>query len=223
MRAPGADEEARRGDVEALATSYWAPVYGYLRARWKLDQVAALDRTQEFFLWMLERSVFDKADRSRGRFRAFLKTTLGNWLTDRARADLAQKRGAGELPISIEGAMGGSLEIRDDVGKTPDEVLDDRWRRELVRRALDEVEEEFRREGRPVYFSVFQDYFVAAETDLDYAELADRYSISRHDVSNYLRKAKQRYRARLRQIVADTVTTPAELEEELAWLFGSEA
>lgn len=205
-------------DLELLAQAYWRPVYGYVRVKWGLSSDAALDRTQDFFVWMLERDFAALAEPGRGRFRAFVKTALSNYLVDRAREDRAQKRGGDRLRLSLSGADE-PVELPDVGSKTPDQVLDAEWRRHLVMRALDQIENEFVAEGRPIYFEVFRDYFIANHDHVDYAALGARYSISRDDVSNYLRKAKLRYRARLRQLVLETVDSVEDLEHELEWLF----
>ena len=102
-------------------------------------------------------------------------------------------------------------------------MLDREWRRQLVGRAMAEVQAELEQEGRAVYFRVFEDYFLGPEGEVDYRQLGARYELSPHDVSNYLRVAKQRYRTRLRQMVMDTVFNREDLDAELAWLFGAES
>ena len=75
--------------------------------------------------------------------------------------------------------------------------------------------------GRAVHWALFRDWFLAAGDEPDHGTLAQRHGITRTDVSNWLDRAKRRYRALLRAIVADTVTSPDELEEELRWLSGA--
>ena len=210
-------------DLEALARAYWRPVYGAVRARgWSHED--AVDATQDFFAWMMQRDLLGRVDPARGRFRAFLKTALANFLIDSHRRDSALKRGGGRavLRIDHEHDERASLDLVDYAGQTPDALLDQLWRAALVERATDALEQELRGQGRGTYFDVFRDYFLSAD-DLDYTAVAKRYGITNAHVSNYLQHAKKRYRLLLRAAVQETVSNPEDFEEELTWLFGGSA
>src|SRR4051794_7423793 len=70
-----------RDALAALCGAYWYPLYAYIRRRGHSAE-AAQDLTQDFFAYLLERDVLSKADRDRGRFRSFLRTVCGNYLSD---------------------------------------------------------------------------------------------------------------------------------------------
>ena len=53
--------------LASLCQAYWYPVYAYIRRRRSSED--AQDLTQEFFVQVLERDLFVKADATRGRFR----------------------------------------------------------------------------------------------------------------------------------------------------------
>ncbi|MEM7202191.1 MAG: sigma-70 family RNA polymerase sigma factor [Planctomycetota bacterium] len=207
-------------DLEQLAHAYWRPVFGFISALGK-PREDARDATQDFFAWLLQSDLLAKADPQRGRFRAFLKTALRNFVIGRDRRDGAAKRGGGLAVVPLDG--GDALEgfISGDELRTlrPEDVLDRLWRAALVERATEALRQELEEEGREVYFAVFRDYFLAAE-DVDYQDVAIRYDLSRASVSNYLQYAKKRYRLLLRAAVEETVADPEALREELHWLFG---
>ncbi len=212
--------EASREALERLAGSYFRPVAAYVRARWARDDDEAREATQEFFVWLLEGDLLARADPARGRFRGFVKRCLANFLRDRERARRAVKRGGEHRFVPLDGDE--PLDLPDPSGRTPDEVLDDLWRRELFARAAAETERELVEAGREVVFAVFRDYFLAGD-DLDHAAVAARHGLSRTDVSNHLARAKQRYRAHLRAAVLETVGGDEDLRAELAWLLGDDA
>ena len=58
-------------DVESLAKAYWRPVYGYVRSRFSKTDDEAVDCTQDFFLWMIERASSAAPIRSAAGFAAF--------------------------------------------------------------------------------------------------------------------------------------------------------
>ena len=215
----GASQPKKRRELwESLATTYWKPVYGYVRARWAKTQDDALDLTQEFFLWMLESGLVHRADPERGRFRAFVKTSLANFLTDLERKRGAQKRGGDRAALSLHGDDAEPVpELPDTTGRTPDEVLDELWRTELLERAVAALREELEQSGKRTYFDVFRLYFLDDEK-LDYAAVAARFDLTTTDVSNYLSYVKRRYRLQLERAVLETVGDRSELEAEVAWL-----
>jgi RNA polymerase sigma-70 factor (ECF subfamily) len=198
-------------DLDALARDYWKPVYAYVRARHPRTNEDAKDLTQDFFAWMIESGFARRADPARGRFRAFLKVAVDHYLRNDLRDRRALKRGGGRPALPI-------AEVADPDQRTPEEIMDQVWRDEILRHATARLEAECAAAGRETRFALFRDYFVH-ETGT-YAEAAARHGISIIDVSNHLMEAKRRFRAILTDIVARTVDSPGALEEELALLFG---
>jgi RNA polymerase sigma factor (sigma-70 family) len=205
-------------DLDALARAYWRPMQAWLAARTRCSAADADDLAQEAFAWLLASGLLDKADPARGSFRGFLKRALANFATEQWRRARAQKRGGGTTTVALDAA-----ESADARERTPEQALDDAWRRELLATAQQRLRRELEDGGRATQWAVFRDHYLAAGDEPDHATLAARHGITRTDVSNWLDRAKRRYRAVLRELVADTVTTPDELEAELRWLFGTAA
>lgn len=215
----GAAAEVRDRAMEHLARSYLEPVHAWFRA--VAGPTDAADLAQEFFLWMIETGFASKADPSRGRFRAFLKTGLRNFHTDAARRARARKRGGGAAPIPLDTPGDDALAVDPvDPRPRPEEALDDAWRTTVVRAALDRTEAALAQDGRARQFAVFRDYFLKEGDATDYRTLAASHGITTTDVSNWLARAKEKYRNELRDVVRETVTDPAELTRELRWLLG---
>lgn len=204
--------------LDELARAYAGPMRSYLAARMRCSGDDADELLQDAFAWLLGSGLLDKADPARGRFRGFLKAALANFALERVRHANAQKRGGGAAHTALAGD-----DVIDPAGKTPDQVLDDAWRRELLQRAQAELQRELESNGRAVHWALFRDWFLAAGDEPDHGSLAQRHGITRTDVSNWLDHGKRRYRAILRRLVADTVTNDGELQDELRWLFGSAA
>ena len=215
---PAAGSAGSRGAFEALARRYWRPTLAYVRARWAQNDEDARDATQEFFLWMLEGNFLAHADPSRGRFRGLVKKSLANFLHDLERKRRTLKRGGARRFQPLQDEQGEPWEPPDPAGRSPEDVLDDEWRRTLLAQAAEGLEAELSGAGKRVVFEVFRDYFLEEE-DLDYAAVARRHGITTVDVSNHLTQAKRRYRAHLRAAVLETVQGDADLRAELSWLF----
>src|SRR5210317_2243342 len=86
------DEDRNRALIELLLSKYWKPVYCYLRRK-GYDNEQAKDLTQGFFHEVvLGRSLIQKADQSKGRFRSFLLIALNRYLITTRTGQAAQKR-----------------------------------------------------------------------------------------------------------------------------------
>jgi RNA polymerase sigma-70 factor (ECF subfamily) len=204
-------------DLEALARAYWRPIRAWLAARFRLRDDDADDLAQEAFAWLLATRLLDKVDPARGRFRAFLKTSLARFAIERFRRDGAAKRGGGRAHESLDAAA----DVADAAAASPDARLDEAWRRELIERAREELERELVAAGRREHWLLFRDWFLdEGEGEPDQAELARRHGVTKVDVSNRLAYAKRRFRELLRAQVSETVRDEEELREELRWLFG---
>ncbi len=216
---PDGDSAAVREAFETLARRYATPIAAYVRTRWAKTDDDARDAAQEFFLWMLESGFLARADPARGRFRGFLKRSLANFVHDLERKRRTAKRGGTNRVLSLDaGPQDVPLNLPDPAERSPDMMLDDLWRKELLAQATESLAVELRRRGKAVTFDVFRDYYLS-EDDLEYAVVARRYGISTTDVSNQLSYAKKRYRAHLRAAVLETVQGDDELRAEMAWLF----
>ena len=211
--------------LERLASRYWRPIRDWLSAELRLERDAAAELTQDFFVWVIESGFLKKADPERGRFRAFLKVALRNYARDANRRATAARRGGGRQFISLEAEDEDEkpFDAADPNALRPDELLDARWRRDLVQTALQELEKELAATGKSAMFATFRDYFLDASPDVDYRAVAQRNGITVTDVTNWLSRTKKRFREHLLAIVTDTVRDAAALEEELRWLFQKDA
>ena len=93
--------EARRAALGTLLSSYWRPVYVYLRRK-GLAPEAAEDAVQGLFLRLLEQDAIARLDPGRGRFRSYLLTSLEHHLVNLHEHDSALKRGGGERVVPLE-------------------------------------------------------------------------------------------------------------------------
>ena len=206
-------ESARRAALEDLARRYQAPAEAFLRASLARDADEARELFQAFFVHLLESDLLRRADPARGRFRAFFKVALRHFATDEHRRRAAAKRGGGARPAPLDEA----LALTDARPEDPEAELDRAWRGGLIEAALERTRATFEASGRGAQFAVFRDYYLA-EDELDYRALAARHGVTTTDVSNYLMRAKRAWREELRRAVLDTVSNPADLDDELRWL-----
>ena len=208
-------KEARSALV-ALCENYWYPLYAYLRRRgYPADQ--AQDLTQDFFIRLLEGRYLDRADPEKGRFRAFLLTSLKFFAADEEDRQRARKRGGGAV-VSLEFSSGEERYLREPAhDETPERLFERRWALSVLDRVVEKLRTEFVRHGSPEEFDQLK-VFLLGRSDAPYAALALEMNTSEGALKVAIHRLRKRYRELFRQEIADTVTDPAEVESELRFL-----
>ena len=205
-----------RSALASLCENYWYPLYAYLRRRgYPADQ--AQDLTQEFFIRVLEGRYLDRADPEKGRFRAFLLTSLNFFVADEEDRNRAQKRGGGAL-LPLEFSSGEERYQREPAhDETPERIFERRWALSVLDRVVLKLRDEFVRHGRPEHFDRLK-VFLLGHSDAPYAALAHELNTSEGALKVAIHRLRKRYRELFRQEIADTVADPAEVESELRFL-----
>jgi RNA polymerase sigma-70 factor (ECF subfamily) len=191
-------------------------LYAYLRGRgYPADQ--AQDLTQEFFVRVLEGRYLDRADPEKGRFRAFLLTSLKFFVADEEDRNRAQKRGGGAL-LPLEFSSGEERYQREPAhDETPERIFERRWALSVLDRVVEKLRDEFVRHGRPEHFELLK-VFLLGHSDAPYAALAHELNTSEGALKVAIHRLRKRYRELFRQEIADTVSDPAEVDSELRFL-----
>jgi RNA polymerase sigma factor (sigma-70 family) len=198
-----------------LCRAYWPPLYAYIR-RDGCDPTEAQDLTQEFFARLLARNYVQRLRQQEGKFRSFLLAYLKNFLSEERRRAGAQKRGGDRVFISLDtpaGEDGYQLEPVDAL--TPDQVFERRWAQAILQTALERLRAEFAARDQTVLFERLQDYQPREAGGLSYAQLGGEFGMTEAAVKSAVQRMRQRHRELLREEVAQTVTRPEQIEEEL--------
>jgi RNA polymerase sigma-70 factor (ECF subfamily) len=199
-----------------LCEGYWYPLYAYVRRRgYPADQ--AQDLTQEFFIRLVQGRYLDRAEPEKGRFRAFILTSLKFFLADEADRDRAQKRGGGKV-LSLEISSGEERYQREPAhNETPERIFERRWALSVLDRVVERLRNEFVRHGRAEHFEKLK-VFLLGQSGASYAALARDMKTSEGALKVAIHRLRKRYRDLFRQEIADTVADPAEVESELRFL-----
>jgi len=208
-------KEARSALV-SLCESYWYPLYAYLRRRgYSSDQ--AQDLTQEFFVRVIEGRYLDRAEPEKGRFRAFLLTSLKFFVADEEDRRRAHKRGGG-MVVPLEFSSGEERYQREPGhDETPERIYERRWALSVLDRVVEKLRNEFVQHGRPDHFERLK-VFLLGQSDAPYAALAQELNTSEGALKVAIHRLRKRYRELFRQEIADTVADPAAVESELRHL-----
>ena len=219
LNAKEADAPAAHAALEALCASYYYPLYAFVR-REGYDAHAAEDLTQEFFYRFVARHYLSSVSREKGRFRSFLLAALKHHLSVARAHASALKRGGGRsfVPLDEEKVETRYLhEPRPDLA--PEMVYDRGWATTLMERALEGLREEFRSDGKAELFARLR-VFLSREPGVgEYELLASELKMTAGAIGVAVFRLRQRYGQRVRNEIANTVAHPADVEEELRYLF----
>jgi RNA polymerase sigma-70 factor (ECF subfamily) len=219
--AAGAGESIRAQEaLSRLCSTYWYPLYAFVRRRGGSPEDAE-DLTQEFFARLLERKTLSHIDREGGRFRSFLLKSLNHFLTDEWRRVRAQKRGAGKI-LSLDAAHAETRYGLEPIDERSPEVLYDRaWALALLQAVFCRLQDEYTRAGKSALFRDLRFCLTGQRSAIPYHELADKLQLPENTIKTLVRRLRQRYRELLREEVAQTVSSPEQIEQELQLLFAA--
>lgn len=217
--ARGDSESARRA-MDRIARRYWPAVYVYLRQSGR-DAAAAADLTQGFLCdVILGGDLIERADPGRGRFRAFLYTSLRNYVVQRHRHETRQRRHPGAPILDLATVAGPGSRPSTVASDDPARAFTAEWARTLVRTSLDRAATECARGGLAAHWTIFEHRvarpLLEGTPARDYADLvADLGLEDVAQAANMMITAKRRFARALRAEVGRTVSDPAEIDTEI--------
>jgi DNA-directed RNA polymerase specialized sigma24 family protein len=204
--------------LERLCLLYWYPIYAYVRRRGYAPEDAQ-DLTQEFFAHMLERNVVARADPHKGRFRSFLLGAINHFLAHQWRKAHAAKRGGKLTFIPLADPAVEERYLRETTGDvTPERTYERRWALTVLDHALSKLQEDWSRTGRGAQFEALKPFLSGEAVPGEYTALAGTLQMTPNSVAVAVHRLRQSYREAVRDEIAQTVSGPEELEEELRHL-----
>jgi RNA polymerase sigma-70 factor (ECF subfamily) len=216
------NEQKAHAALAELCKIYWRPVFAFI-CRQGHSVPDAQDLTQDFFAMALKSRLFQRADRNRGKFRSLMLKTLQNFLHDAADKRRARKRGGEVQFVSWDNWMAEapsqlSISEQESENWSPERIFDVRWAATLVERALRRLGDECEKCGRRRVFDLLSSCLAAERGDISYAKFSKTLGLPETGVKRLVRGLRQRYRALLREEVAQTVGEPEEIDDELRYL-----
>ncbi len=172
---------------------------------------------------VLEGHLLQVADPSRGRFRSLLLKALQHFLIDANKKGNAWKRGGETNLISWDDWMAEapsqlSVPLRILDTWPAERLYDLRWAATVVEKALRRLAEECESRGRRRVFDKVSGYLTAERNDISYDELSVSLGVPVPMVRRLMRQLRLRYRALLRDEIAQTVSASSEIDDEIRYL-----
>jgi RNA polymerase sigma-70 factor (ECF subfamily) len=219
QRAQGDSPESAAA-LERLCASYWAPVYSFIRRR-GYGRSDAEDLTQAFLAALLQEGFWQRTDRSQGRFRGYLAGALRMFLHDERDRARAWKRGGRAEYVQFDAIEEIERELDGLSGVAepdPGAAFDRRWAQTLMARVVRRLEDEHGRSGKERQFRTLSRFLTETPSRGDYDQAAAALGASRTTVAVWTHRLRQRFAELLHLEVAETVSDPALVTDEMRHL-----
>jgi RNA polymerase sigma factor (sigma-70 family) len=207
----GADARAA---LESLCRTYRPPVLAYIRGRGYASDIAE-DLTQSFFARFLELGHYAQPDPARGRFRAYLLTSIKHFLIN-AEVDAHRVKRGGRIQFeSIDASVDDAVLPADANANDPEQAFEQAWALAVLDAALRRLRKEAQLAGRGELFDHLRDFLAEQPDEADYARVAAALNLRRNTVAVSVHRLRQRLRTLVREEVAQTAADQGALELEM--------
>lgn len=204
-----------RAALARLCADYRPAVAEFLRSR-GMSPPDIEDAVQDFFLALLESSLWKRADRMRGRFRSFLIGVVHHVMSSQYAKRMTLKRGAGAMVESLDALAEAGVEQA-----APEENVtrsfDRAWAVQLLSNALHDTQSLYEANGTAAVFEELRGH-LTGEGAPAYAESAARLDIPVATCKSHTFRLRKRFREALRARIAATVGSAQEIDSEMLYL-----
>ena len=207
--------------LEELCRTYWFPLYAYVRRRGHNKQDAE-DLVQAFFARFLEKNHLAGLDSERGRFRAFLLASLKHFLANEWDKARAQKRGGGAAHLSLDWQTADTkFQVAATNEPSPEQAFDREWALALLAKVIERLQKECAADGKAKLFAQLKIFLMAGNRETAQSEIAQTLGLEAGAVRVAIHRLRKRYRALLRDEIAQTLTDESQVAAEMQALFGA--
>jgi RNA polymerase sigma-70 factor (ECF subfamily) len=216
-----APELAARAALERVCRDYWYPLYAFARRR-GLSPQEAEDTVQGLFADLLERGDLARLDRSKGRFRSFLRAACEHHMANRRAFDRAARRGGGRTMLAFDGLDAESRYRREPAHLlTAERLFERQWALTLLSRVLKRLEAESAESRKSALFKRLQPALQGDSQAPAYRAIGTDLGMTEVAVRRAAHRLRARYRELLREEVGRTIQDPAAVADEVGDLLAA--
>ena len=207
--------------LEELCRIYWFPLYAYVRRR-GYSKEDAEDLTQTFFGRFLAKNYLEGLSAECGRFRAFLLASLKHFLANEWDKSQCQKRGGGVAPLPLDWQTADSqFQLTVSAEPSPEQAFDREWALALLASVIERLRAECAADNSERWFEVLKPFLTVGKSALPHLQAAAELGLSEGAVRTAVHRLRRRYRELLRDEIAQTLSDPANVAEEMQALFSA--
>ena len=202
---------------EEICRRYWYALYADIRRR-GYNGDDARDLTQGFFLSLFDRKALRQASPLRGKFGSFLLASLKNYLSTEFHRQNAIKRGGNIEFVSLDFEIAEHRYSKEPAEfLTAEKIFGARWAMTLLNDTIQRLREEYRTLGKEIVFQELLPFLDLAGTltGPGYESAAKRLNLTLGGAKTLVHRFRKRYAEVLREAVAQTVTDPNEIDDEI--------
>ena len=214
------DSAVRHESLGELYRAYWYPLFAYLRRKGH-SQDQASDYVQGFFLELIDKDFLAAVSPEKGRFRWFMMSAIGRFVSKQTAKQFAQKRGGDKAIFSLDVGKAEERYQQEPVENwTPEKLFDRRWALEVLSKALELLREDHESRDKLALYEALQVTLAGeALTSESCEEIGARLEMSPVAVKVAAHRLKDKYRKALVEVVSQTLTDQESVEDELDKLF----
>ena len=218
LRAGDGDSPQAASALEQLCRTYWYPLYAYVRRR-GYGPEDAQDLTQEFFLRLLRKDYLAQVDPRKGKFRSFLLAAINHFLANEWDRANAVKRGGRVTFLALDHDSAEQRLAGISRERSPEQIFERCWALAFLQEVLGRLRDEVDQAGRSAHFAELKVFLTGEQSSVSYAMLAAKLGTNEASLRKEVQRLRHRYGELLREEIARTVASPAEVEDELCHLF----
>jgi RNA polymerase sigma factor (sigma-70 family) len=213
------DSAQARQALSDLCAAYYSPVVAFLRCEGRDDDTAR-ELAHEFFARVLERQALDGADPQRGRFRSYLLGALKHFLANRRVHELREKRGGrvAHEPLAVETDTSYGPAIPDTSKPSPHITFDREWAVNVLARAFEVLKRECEQSGTSREFETLKPWLTGESVGRSQADAARELGMNEGGVRVAIHRLRRRFRELVKAEIAQTVSEPRDVTEEMRYL-----
>ena len=206
--------------IGLLLEKYWKPVYCYVRSKGH-DNEQSKDLTQGFFHEVvLNHKLVQRADQSKGRFRAFLLHALNQYLINETKKPNVQRRIPKDKLIPLDIIDPSDLP-RIVQNSSPEAIYYYTWMSALLDCIFESVRRDCYDRGLDVHWQIFSERVVEPilkkQVPPPLSDICKKYGITSHQkASNMIATVKRRFHSALRAHLRTTVLSDGQVDDELS-------
>lgn len=225
--ARSGDPDQRTRALDTLFAAYWKPVYKYIRLKYSKDPDESQDLTQGFFIELLERDLLSRFDPEKSRLRTYIRLCADSFVLNKIKHAGRLKRGGDVVHLTIDFPTAeGELAMQTiDPGSIPspdhfEEFFEKEWIRSLFTVAVEDLKRLCAERNRQTAFQFFDEYDLAENDAISYAQLAAAHEVSITEVTNQIAWARREFRRVAQQRLRELCSSDEEFAREATILFG---
>jgi len=171
LQAQAGEETLRLAALERLLTTYRRPILLEMQCRARCAESEAEELTHQFIHNCLRRDFLKSLDPEKGRFRAFIKTCITNFLCDLHRQKVKRPE-----QVSLDETDDEGHRLIEPAGEmvSAEFIVDCQWARQVLALSLERLEQECIAARRGALFTALKSFLAGDPEGEVYAPIAAR-------------------------------------------------